>query len=45
MDGVDVGELDFLRSIAASDVGEIEFLSTQESNLRYGSGISAESSS
>ena len=38
MDGVDVGELDFLRSIAASDVGEIEFLSTQESNLRYGSG-------
>ena len=38
MDGVDVGELGFLRSIAASDVGEIEFLSTQESNLRYGSG-------
>lgn len=38
MDGVDVGELDFLRSIAAADVGEIEFLSTQESNLRYGSG-------
>ena len=38
MDGVEVGELDFLRSIAASDVGEIEFLSTQESNLRYGSG-------
>lgn len=38
MDGVEVGELDFLRSIAASDVAEIEFLSTQESNLRYGSG-------
>lgn len=38
MDGVDVGELDFLRSIAASDVAEIDFLSTQESNLRYGSG-------
>lgn len=38
MDGVDVGELGFLRSIAATDVGEIEFLSTQESNLRYGSG-------
>lgn len=38
MDGVEVGELDFLRSIAAADVAEIEFLSTQESNLRYGSG-------
>ncbi|MYH50197.1 MAG: hypothetical protein F4151_11890 [Gammaproteobacteria bacterium] len=38
MDGVEVGELDFLRSIAAPDVAEIEFLSTQESNLRYGSG-------
>ena len=38
MDGVDVGALDFLRSIAATDVAEIEFLSTQESNLRYGSG-------
>lgn len=38
MDGVEVGELDFLRSIAASDVAEIDFLSTQESNLRYGSG-------
>ncbi len=38
MDGVEVGELDFLRSIAASDVAEIEFLGTQESNLRYGSG-------
>lgn len=38
MDGVQVGELGFLRSIAAADVAEIEFLSTQESNLRYGSG-------
>ena len=38
MDGVEMGDLGFLRSIAAPDIAEITFLSTSESNLRYGPG-------
>ena len=38
VDGLEGGELDFLRTIGVSDVMEITFLSTSESSLRYGQG-------
>ena len=38
VDGLEAGELPFLRAIAASVVAQITFLSTTESNLLYGPG-------
>ena len=38
VDGLEGGELDFLRSIGVSDIVEITFLSTSKSNLLYGQG-------
>lgn len=36
VDGTRRGEMDMLRTISVMDIQEIEFLSTQEANLRYG---------
>jgi len=36
VDGVRRGEMDMLRTVSVMDVQQIDFLSTQEANLRYG---------
>ena len=38
VDGTRRGEMDMLRTISVMDIQEIDFLSTQEANLRYGQG-------